>query len=59
MPAADVAAMFIALARFTGAVYPDRLAAVDDVLAACQQVNPRTRNQHRPEQTPRPTFSVD
>ncbi len=38
MPAADIAAIFIALARFTGAVYPDRLEAVDDVLAACQQV---------------------
>ena len=38
MPAADIAAIFIALARFTGAVYPDRLEAVDNVLAACQQV---------------------
>ena len=37
MPAADIAAMFIGLVRFTGAVYPDRLDAVDDVLAACQQ----------------------
>jgi hypothetical protein len=37
MAAADIAAMFIALIRFAGAVYPDRLEAVDDVLAACQQ----------------------
>ena len=37
MAAADIAAVFIALIRFAGAVYPDRLDAVDDVLAACQQ----------------------
>ena len=37
MAAADIAAIFIALIRFAGAVYPDRLDAVDDVLAACQQ----------------------
>ncbi|KAK9808922.1 hypothetical protein WJX72_006449 [[Myrmecia] bisecta] len=34
MPAADVAAMYIALLGFTGSVYPDRLDSVDQVLAA-------------------------
>ena len=38
MPAADVAAMFIALAHFTGTVYPSKLEYVDDVLTSCYQV---------------------
>ena len=40
MPAADVAAMFIALAQFTGTVYPDRLDHVDYVLTSCYQAIP-------------------
>ena len=40
MPAADVAAMFIALAQFTGTVYPDRLDYVDYVLTSCYQAIP-------------------
>lgn len=38
MPAADVTAMFIALAQFTGTVYPDKLDYVDLVLTSCYQV---------------------
>ena len=38
MPGADVAAMYIALAHFAGAVYPDRLDYIDRVLASCQEV---------------------
>ena len=38
MPAADIAALYIALVRFTGAVYPQRLDLVDQVLASCQEV---------------------
>ena len=38
MPGADVAAMYIALANFVGAVYPDRLDYIDRVLSSCQQV---------------------
>jgi len=40
MPAADVTAMFIALADFSGAVYPDSLDQVDLVLTSCYQVPP-------------------
>ena len=38
MPAADVTAMYIALAQFTASVYPDRLDFVDLVLTSCYQV---------------------
>ena len=33
-----LAAMFIALAHFTGTVYPSKLEYVDDVLTSCYQV---------------------
>ena len=53
MPAADVAAMFIALAQFTGTVYPDRLDYVDYVLTSCYQASPpairlESRHPHEP-----------
>jgi hypothetical protein len=38
MPGADIAAMFIALANFVGAVYPDRLEYIDRVLSSCHEV---------------------
>lgn len=38
MPAADAAAMYIALLNFTGSVYPDRLEYVDEVLQTCHEV---------------------
>jgi hypothetical protein len=40
MPAADVTAMFIALAEFSGSVYPESLDQVDLVLTTCYQVPP-------------------
>ena len=39
MPTADVTAMYIALAQFTGSVYPDRLDFVDLVLTSCYKVS--------------------
>ena len=44
MAAADITAVFIALVCFTGAVYPDRLDYVNDVLAACQEVRSGDNN---------------
>lgn len=38
MPIADIAAIFIALAQFTGSVYPNRLDLVDSVLTSCYKV---------------------
>jgi len=37
MPAADLAAVYSGLLAFSGAVYPDRLDYVDDVLKTCHQ----------------------
>lgn len=39
MPPGDIAAMFIALAQFCNAVYPDRLDYLDRVFAACGQAS--------------------
>ena len=39
MPAAEVTAMYIALAEFTASVYPDRLDFVDLVLTSCYQAS--------------------
>ena len=44
MPAADIAALYIALIRFTAAVYPQRLDMVDQVLASCQEVQHQARS---------------
>lgn len=44
MPAADIAALYIALVRFTAAVYPQRLDLVDQVLASCQEVRAAVLN---------------
>lgn len=38
MPGSDIAAMFIALANFVGAVYPDKLQYIDRVLSSCYEV---------------------
>lgn len=38
MPGADIAAMYIALANFVGAVYPDHLDYIDRVLQSCHEV---------------------
>jgi hypothetical protein len=39
MPGADIAAMYIALANFVGAVYPDHLDHIDRVLQSCHEVD--------------------
>lgn len=42
MPPADLAAMYSGLLAFAGAVYPDRLDYVDEVMAKCHQaLSPR------------------
>lgn len=39
MPGADIAAMYIALANFVGAVYPDHLDYINRVLESCHEVH--------------------
>lgn len=46
MPAAEITAMYIALAQFTASVYPDRLDFVDLVLTSCYRVFPWSYNSY-------------
>ena len=55
MPGADVAAMYIALAHFAGAVYPDRLDYIDRVLASCHEARMAPGSPARAWDFPAPT----
>lgn len=44
MPGADIAAMYIALGNFVGAVYPDHLDYINRLLESCYEVHHLERN---------------